>query len=504
MKFEKPSLIGLGLLCIGFSIVWYLLAVAVPLDIECEKDEGWHTNTLLNLAENGQLYWDVALASTDYPPLFYLGSYISLKVFKATERVVLAAPNLLFLLLTLIAAYGLAEKHYGPRFAIYPALCVGMYLLTYSVRISPDISVAATLSLFALAASHAMTASSAKALGLLGLTCGLALLSKQTAPLFMAVPTVWMFVELRKSPKKIVGVAIALLTGVLFAYLAFYVRLGIWDSIQNIFRMSTKAPGGLEHGSGLDHLLFYFYELADGFDLIVAAFLGSLILLRKKIKGAVGWLIASAFLPMLILSLFTKKHPEYGLPLATFFFVAVFSGIDKAWGSRRIHPLFAAALLLLCVLPSEGPIRDLTRIRIDFYQNQEKTLDLLADKLDESDDANKFAVFSSGRDQMPFHLANHMTRKGSADRVTLEKPDLDLLPERVVVFQHYAVSPNDNCLAGPDPESWFVNQVHPRSEKDLRFARILAEQYRIESVYPSEGNSDYPPVAICVKKSEIF
>ena len=329
-----------------FLIPWLAFVLRFPADSVIFKDEPWHANILLRLLHQPETRLaDILFANPDYPPLYYLLAFAAAKCTGNDERFSLALPNLLCFIALLAMAFHLTLKRFSAGRAWLAGFLVGLTTFYWSFSITTEMTLAATVGLFLyLLLRHDQ---SPWAPALLGLAGGLALLAKQTAPLYLAGAVLfygWKSWRPSLGPARAATrLAVVCLVAAALAGAVFYHRGDVFLALG-----PRIARGSLYHTMDkgfVARLLFYPRYALPQLGFLVLALLGRS---RKKPDVAAGALLAAVLFATAAFSLYSSKFPEYIMPAA--FPLALFF-VWRLGDETRLSPAIRAAVALSLVPP---------------------------------------------------------------------------------------------------------------------------------------------------------
>lgn len=354
---RRISWILLLLLCLGaFTVNLLVIArdrvgdVYDPMHLE-------RTGRLLAHAVRGEPgAWEAyrqATAASAYPPLIH---WVSLPVRLAAGDVPRAGAVAVALwsVLTILAAFSLANLLGGDRAgllaALFTASAPGLYRFSRMEMVDAPLAAMVSLAIFFLFYSDGLRRRR-HAVGF-SLMCCLGLLTKQSFPLYVAAPVIYvigqeLWLDNREARRRrIINLVIAGLLALIILGAAFFPTLGDWLDARETVRSFYLRH---EEASFIDNLKLL---ITDGLGPILAvlAFLG-IVTCRfrdRSMRGLLLWLIP----PLTVLhAVYGMLSTRYLLPLLPAATVLAALGIERILtsGERRKY-LARAVLVVLLVL----------------------------------------------------------------------------------------------------------------------------------------------------------
>jgi 4-amino-4-deoxy-L-arabinose transferase-like glycosyltransferase len=433
-------------LLLAFAAAWCVVVWLAPNDSTSIKDEPWHANTLLRLLVQPTVARDdVLLAHIDYPPLFYASAFTLAKLTDRLDRAGLAAPNLLFFLLTILLAVGLARDSAQPWRGPLAGLTAGLILFPASYRVTVDMSLVAASALFFYALAR--FGERPRAWPLIGVAAGLALLAKQTAPLFLAGVFVGFVATVawrRLGPRRTLALtAVIALCAAVVAWLGFYREPSVLQALTaRVDRGSLSTTAGF----GLLRHAAYFPSL------IFSPFMGMILLWlfarsRRRVDEIDWMALAGVVAAVAALSCYRSKFWEYLLP--AYFPLAVFlaRGVDLGPPRRKLRVFLLAMNLLLLVLIATVKTIDL----VQWQPTDAAAVAKLADRLERWAPRlpGELRAFDMGSMMWRLRIENELMRRGGSLRLPLidGRNDAPLRPDIAAVL----------VLREQRPDGWLTN-----------------------------------------------
>ncbi|NLH49605.1 MAG: hypothetical protein GX444_13540 [Myxococcales bacterium] len=334
------------LLVATFLVPWLAFVLRFPADSVIFKDEPWHANILLRLLHQPKTgLADIIFANPDYPPLYYLLAFAAAKGTGDDGRLGLALPNLLCFLALLAMAFHLTLQRLPAGRAWLAGFLVGLTTFYWSFSITTEMTLAVTVGLFLyLLLRRDQSPWTPVWLGLAG---GLALLAKQTTPLYLAGAVLFYSWEkwrpslgLARAATRlaVVGLVAAAVAGAVFYHRGdVFLVLGPRIARGSLYHTIDKGA--------VARLLFYPRYAAPQLGFLVLALLGWR---RKRPDAAAGALLVTVLLATVALSLYSSKFPEYIMPAA---FPLALLFVWSLGDESALSPAIRAAVALSLVPP---------------------------------------------------------------------------------------------------------------------------------------------------------
>jgi 4-amino-4-deoxy-L-arabinose transferase-like glycosyltransferase len=404
------------LVVVAVAAVWLGTCLEAPGPIEgVAADEIGHASVVLRAVVGVTPIRELATQNWHYPPLFYFLSTLSGKIF-GTSRAALAFPNLLLLIGSLLLLRVLAARLYGPRSFWLVGPLTAVYLTQFTYVITTEMSVVFCALLFAFACLELQSKSGAGMFVLLGAATLLALLSRTTAPAYLAVPFVWLVWVRRKDPRRIeffAKVGVSLLAGCAIAILVFY-RIWFLYGVNPLGMAAGRTFFGMTFATVASHYLatLRFWFLPVLIMLVVAA-----VWLRRNLGAQTGWLLAAALVPMAAMVAIKAVFAYHLAAAVPFLLLAAIGPAETAWKGRPAVAIIAVAIVGFNIADNVRPVLLDRADLIMRHQTQAIAFDaVLSAYFEAASDPTQVVFaewggFGSSRTLMEIHL---YTQRGSA------------------------------------------------------------------------------------------
>jgi len=346
---------------------WLAFVLAAPAPLETFKDEVGHALTLYGLAEGASLE-QIWFADRGYPPLYYLLAVASSRLLGSVERVALALPHLVALLgaAALLASLLRSAGQTHLR-ALIGAAVLGLSLLPTAWQMTPDMTLVATvmLGLWALERVHRAPTP----LGLLGLGGALlaAALSREYAPIYLAVPILIVAVRAEERRHKVALLAVAVGAGLLSIVL-FHGHFGLAEQLDHAGARASLWSQVVPAVLGRPRL----YGGA-----LLSLFLAPLLLLVISRPRADA--LVAALAPIVLLLLFPAIARSYLVPAYGLLILACLTSSPREGRTSRV----ARVLLVLALIQPAWAAADQYGFATLYHERAEGLSDALAADLAE-------------------------------------------------------------------------------------------------------------------------
>jgi hypothetical protein len=500
---KLKELLPLLLIAAVVTGVWLATCLEAPDPVEnILADEMGHANVILRVLAGAAPTAKIVTFSKHYPPLFYLLSFACGKILAGTSRAILALPNLLMLLGALAILRRLAADLYGPRsfsfWLVGPV--VAAYLLPSTYVITTEMALVFSTLLFTYACVELQSKDRIRYFLLLTFGTALALLARTTAPVFILVPTLWLFWTRAKNKNRVRFFGMAGMSLAAGGIIAFCIYYRIWFSLglNPVGVMLNRASYGETVWS---NAVAYGSVLGTSF-FPVLILLGVVALLQRfRIGAHTGWLLACALFPITVMiaikALYTY-HIAAAVPLL------LLALIGPAATARKDRPALVPAAILLVALNLLLLVRPLAWDRANLIWHHERDSTAYRAALDtyfeiSPDDSKVVFAGWSGRGVGANMLENYLYR-GYGNTVQIEyftgRQEADLI---LVLRSDGTGIDHSRCYSDREWELWNTwTPTYRTGVPTLAAVQRLIHGYEI---VPSDPPVQSPKVAVCRRRS---
>jgi hypothetical protein len=470
-----------------FLVAWIVVVSLMPGDHPGIKDESWHANVIIEAVQGATNYREIVTASPGYPPIYFLSAFVTGKMTGSLSRAALAFPNLILFLATLLIIRQAAAEAFDRNGGLAAVLLGGLHLFPFSFSLTTEMGIIFSIGLFVLAAIRLTRFERFDGYLLLMLGTAFSLLSKQTAPVFLAIPFLWIMWEGRARPSRswLLPIAAAGI-GCLIAYLAFYRIVTIPWIINDMVRRGVNISGELYTGTEhfWDHLVYYPVRVFRWLFPVILLTVAVTVLRKTRLQARDGWLVATVIAPILLLTYFPVKFSQYTLPIVPWA-VLVLVGISaRAMQTRNGGVIYATVVLLLCALPlTLFQVRSVSRTVAGgrYWQNEMATL---VGKLGTEPGERSLLAINSMVSMAFYSLENHMLRAGEKALVIEPLvPERINWPDRLVIVRNPVFAEPGVCFSGREVNAYEAGDPSTQPDKAaVAWVAELIDRYRLETM----------------------
>lgn len=329
---------GIGLFHLVNNLVWLALDTLPP-----SWDQAAHADHCLTyfrmFGEPMRLSLTKLLkVSSYYPPFFYV-STVPISFLFGFSPDVLAATELVFLLVLIFAVFKIGERLFGPAAGTGAAVLIGLCPAVFGLsrEILLDLPVMAMVALTQYAILKTRAGTDRKTSWFLGLALGLSILIKWTAVIFVAGSFLVAFageIKRRRPPagKVLASLATVLLVALIVA-LPWYAANRAGIAAGAVHSLSSDAAREGDPSDLWNSFLWYWKALEKHIvsrpvGIFMLLGLAAFVPLARKRVGALAFLLAWALPAFLVFLILPNKDGRYIVPLLAVPAILSAAGLD--------------------------------------------------------------------------------------------------------------------------------------------------------------------------------
>ena len=439
-----------------FLITWIFLCWRMPLSVDFIKAEPIHAQTVRGLIHSNPAVFDIIHANDGYPPAYYLAAFSSCTLFQTTARWAMALPNLIQFFVVLYLMGALTKKVFG-RPNHLATFFVGFYLFQYAVAMNTDMTFICAVTTFFYAAIRLGIDDSWKNHSLLAFSVAYALLAKQTAPLYLATPLVWVFWERsrenRLAPFFVIRLSVAVLAGSAVALAIFYRGLRFFQFIDDFILRSMYTSSAVPADSGLiAHALYYpLLLISNALPLVVLILLDTKGI-RTTRRRPLFWVITTVAVPMAVLSFFPTKYSNLIMPVVPIWILAftilVVVPAGRQWRAHRVRTVVFA---LFCGLMTAVFVL-FNFVKLDISVTKRNFHSAVVEMLEGASETGRVAVLFPDENQL--NELNDFAQASTSHFHFVNALPMRIFPRRIVIFRFGSSPPDETCFTREEIPSW--------------------------------------------------